>query len=147
MIKIFGMGLAAACISLIGLTPAGAANVARVSGEILVNDGSGFVQLATEVELAPGSQLMVRPGGVAIISYADTCAIRVDSGRLWTVQEHPPCAEGHETVDFTGRMNGGSLKDDPILEEPVDRTPLLAAGLVAGGATAIILTDDNPSSP
>jgi hypothetical protein len=98
---------------LYGSSPISAATVSGQNGTVLVNKGDGFVPIASDAELAPGGQIMVHPGGSALITYASNCTIRVGAGRVWTVQEAPPCTEGNTFIDFTGRMNQGSLKDGP----------------------------------
>jgi hypothetical protein len=54
-------------------------------------------------ELAPRTRPMVNPGDVASIPNADTCAVKVGSGRLWTIQAAAPCAKGTHQIDLTGR--------------------------------------------
>jgi hypothetical protein len=109
--KLAAAGAAAAL--LYGSSPISAATVSGQEGTVLVNKGDGFIPITSDAELAPGGQIMVQPGGSALITYASNCTIRVGAGRVWTVQEAPPCAEGNTFIDFTGRMNQGSLKDGP----------------------------------
>ncbi len=141
MIKKLAIGLAVSLAHSIGLCAADAATISPVSGEVLVNKGDGFVAISSGAELAPGGQLMVRPGGVAVISYASGCTVQVGAGRIWVVQDNPPCTEGNRSIDFTGRMNGGSLKDSPVVEEErrYDLGPIIWAGVLAGGITAIVI--------
>ena len=139
--------LAAALVSIFSFSQAsGAATVNTVQGEVLVNSGNGFKPLtgATGVgDLKPGSQVMVRPGGSATITYASNCSVRVPSG-VWAVQEAPPCAAGTNLIDFTSRMN----QETP---PPTDDTATLIIGGVvvaaAVGAAIILSQDDGPSSP
>jgi hypothetical protein len=117
---------AAVAALLYGASPISAATVSGQDGTVLVNKGDGFIPITSDAELAPGGQIMVQPGGSALITYASNCTIRVGAGRVWTVQEAPPCAEGNTFIDFTGRMNqqGGSLKDGPA--------PILGPGIGTG---------------
>jgi hypothetical protein len=81
-------------LPLFGNYAASAATVSRESGVVLVNRGSGFVQLAGDAELAPGDQVMVRPGGSAAIIYSSDCIVRVAPGLVSAVQENAPCKIG-----------------------------------------------------
>lgn len=121
-----------------------AATVSRETGEVLINQGSGFVALAAPAELAPGAQIMVRPGGSALIAYAGDCTLRVGAGRVWTVQGKAPC-EGGKLVDMTGRMNQSTDEGGP----GINNTTLLVGGLVVGGgvAAAILLSGDDDDDP
>ncbi len=121
-----------------------AATVSSIQGEVLVNTGTGFKPLASAPgDLTAGSQVMVRPGGAATITYASNCSVRVPSG-VWAVQASAPCSAGTDVIDFSTRMN----QEAP---PPADDATLLIVGglVVAGGVgAAIILSqDDNPSSP
>ena len=93
---------------------------------------------------------MVRPGGIAVITYAGNCSVRVGSG-LWHVQPSAPCANGTQSIDFTGRMN---QQGDPEAEPGPGINPLyvVVGGVVVGGAIAlgVILSqsdDKKPASP
>jgi hypothetical protein len=131
------------------VSAAQAATVSRQSGEVLANSGRGFETIATAKELPAGAQLLVRPGGTALIQYPNGCSLLVGAERIWVIQENAPCEKGR-SVDLTGRMSDGlSTKDTPA--EPEDNRRWIIPGLlIAGGAaTAIILTkdDDDPASP
>jgi len=128
---------------------ANAATVSRESGEVLVNRGGGFVALNGPAELGSGTQVMVRPGGTALIAYSGDCVLRVGSGRVWTVQSNPPCQPGKQ-IDMTGRMN--QQAGDGLLG--LDTTHVIIGTLAIGGgvAAAILLgngDDDShgPASP
>ena len=94
----------AACALLWAPALADAAVVSGASGAVLVSSGEGFVPLTGAAELAPGAQVMVKPGGYAQIAYAGNCTVKVGSG-LWTVQPSVPCTNGATEIDLTGRMN------------------------------------------
>ena len=101
--------------------------------------------LGADVELAPGQQVMVQPGGSAAIAYAGNCIVRVGSG-VWHVQPVAPCANGATEIDFTGRMN----QETPPTE-PTDVTPFVVGGVVVAGGVvaAVVLTQnkDKAASP
>ena len=151
--------IAAATVCSILVGPSGhAATVSQQSGGVLVSKGTGFFPVGSEVELAPGTQIMVQPGGLATITYANNCAVRVGSG-FWTVQAVPPCATGNTIVDFTGRMNQGADPEEateaaeqpapppsmPLLGVPLE-VPLLGAAL-AGVTVAVFTSKDKAASP
>ena len=83
-----------------------AATVGSIEGEVLVNRGDGYraVKGSPSDDLQAGTQVMVRPGGSAVITYSRNCAVRVTSG-VWAVNEAPPCSEGTNFIDFTGRAD------------------------------------------
>ena len=96
--------------------------------------------MTRDTELAPGSQVMVRPGALAMITYSTDCVVRVGSG-LWVIQPAAPCAGGEREIDFTGRMNQQTEPDD---KPGINGTTLLIGGVVvAGGVAAIILLNHN----
>ena len=136
--------IAGLCAILLGPLSADAATVSKQSGAVLINTGSGFSPILSDAELAPGHQIMVQPGGLASITYANNCVVRVGSG-IWLVQATPPCANGATEIDFTTRMNQAT---DPT--PPPGIPPLLVVG-GAVGAVAIIVTlilnKDKSASP
>jgi hypothetical protein len=144
--KLTAVGAVAAL--LYGSSPVSAATVSGQDGTVLVNKGDGFIPITSDAELAPGGQIMVQPGGSALITYASNCTVRIGAGRVWTVQEAPPCAEGHTFIDFTGRMNqqGGSLKDGPaptLGPEIGAGEFVLFAPAIATGAAALAVNLSN----
>lgn len=129
---------------------AGSAHAASVSpdvGEVLVNKGQGFVVSAGSTAVSAGDQIMVRPGGAALIAYSDACTVRVGADRTWTVQPKAPCAEGSQFVDLTGKMGQGTDTGTPT--PGIDMTTILIGGAVVGGgvAAAIALSDDDDDAP
>jgi hypothetical protein len=152
------VAVAAICSVLLGPLSGNAATVSQQSGTVLVNKGTGFSPISPTAELAPGTQIMVQPGGLAVIAYAGSCAVRVGSG-LWTVQAVPPCATGNIIVDFTGRMNQGTDPTEPAesTEQPTPppTAPLLGVpleipllGAVLGGVSIAVFTKkDKAASP
>jgi hypothetical protein len=117
---------------LYGCSTVSAAVISGPNGSVLINKGNGFVGITGNVDLAPGGQVMVQPGAVATISYANNCRVRVGSG-LWTVQDAAPCANGAGEIDLTGRMNQMGPGDDGAHGVH----PLLIGGLAIGGGLLI----------
>jgi hypothetical protein len=133
-----------------GVLPAAAATVTSTSGEVLFNRGSGFEALSVPIELAPGAQVSIQPGGSVFIKFAGGCEVQV-SKRHWVIPKDPPCA-GDRWGTITERADAGS--SNPAAGLPDSKwlvTPLIIAG---GGAAAIILLtqgggsdDGKPISP
>ncbi len=127
---------------------AGSAHAASVSpdvGEVLVNKGQGFVVSAGSTAVSAGDQIMVRPGGAALIAYSDACTVRVGADRTWTVQPKAPCAEGSQFVDLTGKMGQTTDTGTPGIDTT---TVIIGTAVVGGGvAAAIILSDDDDDAP
>jgi len=140
MLRPRGLALFAACGALLMPYIASAATVARVSGDVLVSNGTGFAPVNGDAELASGGRVLVQPGGVAMITYPGDCAVRVGAG-IWSVQSTAPCTAGNHQVDFTGRMNDGmEVPVSPPPPPPVESgwlTPgtalLIGGGVVAAG--------------
>jgi hypothetical protein len=154
LLRLCRIAVLALCASLFGSIVADAAMVSSQAGTVLVSKGDGFVSLATQSEVVPGTRVMVRPGGLALITYAGNCTVRVGSG-LWVVQERTPCRDGVAQIDFTGRMNQEPPPEDLPPEPPPGINPttvLVLGGLAVGGgiALAVILGQngkDKPASP
>ena len=140
----------------IAVGPCGAATVSNEGGTVLVSAGEGFEPITSSKELPPGGRVMVKSDGLATISYAANCSVRVGAG-LWLVQDKAPCREGTVLLDFTGRMNEGlgSLKDAPPEPPPpplVRHDLFILGGVVAGAVVACVVwwcrdDDDKPASP
>ena len=133
--------IAGLCAILLGPLSADAATVSKQSGAVLINTGSGFSPILSDAELAPGHQIMVQPGGLASITYANNCVVRVGSG-IWLVQAAPPCANGATEIDFTTRMNQATDPTPPPAVPPL----LLFGGVAAGTAALIILLNQKGKS-
>jgi hypothetical protein len=158
MLRTCKIGIMALSVALVGPFAASAATVSNQGGTVLISKGDGFAPIAADAELAPGGRVMVRPGGLALITYASDCAVRVGSG-LWVIQEKAPCTKGAALIDFTGRMNQQPPAQDPPQDPPeeppapgINPTVIVLGGVVVAGAVglAIVLSqnnDDKPASP
>lgn len=141
--------VAALCAMLVGSATLSAATVSKQSGAVLINKGNGFVPMPSQAELGPGNQVLVQPGGLASITYANNCVVRVGSG-IWFVQSAAPCAAGTNEIDFTSRMN--QQTDNTA---PPGVPPVVVGGLVvAAGVGIAVLINNNkdkdsnkPASP
>lgn len=117
-----------------------AASVAPQSGTVYVNAGAGFVPIEATTPLAPAAKVMVSPGGSALVTYSDTCAVRLSSG-VWSLPAQAPCAAGVALLDFSTRMN---QEAPPVTEEGPGTTTLIVGGIVVAGVVtaAIVLSQD-----
>ncbi len=138
--------VAVSCAILLGPETVNAATVTKQSGAVLFSKGNGFLPISSGAELPPGTQIMVQPGGLASIVYANNCKVRVGSG-IWMVQASAPCANGATEIDFTGRMN----QQTPSALTP-DIPPLVVGGVILAGAVGAVLlvshaNRSKPASP
>jgi hypothetical protein len=146
MLRLFALFAAVVFAALHGSAAVEAAVVSNQGGTVLVSKGDGLVPLTANAEVAPGGRVVVQPGGLATITYASNCTVRVGSG-FWMVQQAAPCAEGTTEIDFTGRMN----QQGPPAPQPGDPDQFVAGAIVIGGAIAVSCAvwwcRDNPASP
>jgi len=120
----------------------GAATLSDVQGEVLVNRGDGFKKASGPLELAPGDQITVPPGGSAKMSYGSGCNVSVAPGEIHTVKSSSPCSANAGEPGPGGTQAGiGGLTP----------TTLIAGGLVLGVGAAVIVStkggSDKPVSP
>jgi hypothetical protein len=137
--------LLAACAVLCLPYIANAATVANHGGIVLVSRGEGFTPIANDTDVATGALVMVKPGGLAKITYSYECAVRVGPG-VWQVQPAAPCAKGTAEIDFTGRMNDGMVttptEPEPAPAPAMGGTWLLIGAAVVGGGLLIACVAD-----
>ena len=115
-------------------TSAFAAMVNATQGQVLVNQGSGYQQVAGSVDVGPGTTVVVNPGGGAQIVYPDGCAVAVQPGSVYTIAPQSPClAQGGG--EATSGVNGTTLA--------------IGAVVVGGGVAALLLLNggDKSASP
>ncbi len=112
-------------------TSAFAAMVNATQGQVLVNQGSGYQQVAGSVDVGPGTTVVVNPGGGAQIVYPDGCAVAVQPGSVYTIAPQSPClAQGGG--EATSGPNGTTLA--------------IGAVVVGGGVAALLLLNDGDKS-
>ena len=138
MLKPSKIALMAACAALLLPYAANAATVVQQAGSVLVNKGEGYAPIAADAQVAPGTHVLVQPGGLAKITYSDTCAVRVGSG-VWTVQSTAPCVPGTSEIDFTARMNQAG-PDGP---GGINLLAVLGGVLIVGGVITFIVWNNN----
>ena len=107
-----------------------AATVSATQGQVLVNQGQGYQQVAGSVEAGPGATVVVNPGGSVQILYPDGCSVAVQPGSVYAIAPQSPClAQNGETT--TG-MSGTTLA--------------VGAVVVGGGVAALLLLNGNKSA-
>lgn len=121
----FGSALA---IALLVASPASAATVTSQQGQTLINRGQGFQQVVGSVEVGPGVQVVVNPGGQGQVSYPDGCSLPIAPGTVYTVPAASPCAAGNNTT------NAPSIN------------PLAVGAVVLGGAAAVVVFSQTQSA-
>jgi hypothetical protein len=117
------------------VTSAGAASLASIQGSVKVNSGSGFHEVAGTAQVAPGTSVMVAPGGRADILYSDGCRIPVRPGAVQVVAPVSPCALGQAGPGQVPQSQGNTIYD-----------ALLAGAVIGGSITAGVLSERNNSN-
>lgn len=134
---------------LLGLQPipADAAFVSASKGEVLINQGQGFMPLGGTVRLDPGSQVMVRNGGEALIYFDGTCSLKLSNNHTFMIGSQPPCPPDRNYVELESRgaepsewqtsssiTPSASGGEGPLLGAGGGlTTPVVIGGIVLGG--------------
>lgn len=120
-----------------------AASLTTLSGDVFVNAGSGFRPAATPLDVGPGTQVLVRNGGTALIGYGVDCIVKIDATRVWSVASGAPCAAGTRFVDLTlltghaGAAHGGwqtSVSETSAQSSSVGNPPQSSGNSADAGA-------------
>lgn len=85
--------------SLLAATACSAATVQPLQGQISINQGQGFHQIAGAAELKAGDSVIVSPGGSASVSYPDGCNVGLQPGAVMVIPALSPCASGSYAQD------------------------------------------------
>ena len=72
-------------------SPALAATVQPVQGQVSINRGEGFQGLAGKTQARAGDLVMVSPGGSAKVLYSDGCTVNVKPVKVVSVGAKSPC--------------------------------------------------------
>jgi len=121
--------LLALLCAVIFSAPSLAAMVNATQGQVLVNQGTGYQQVAGSADVKSGSTIVVNPGGSAQIVYPDGCSVSVQPGSVYTVSPQSPCLAQGGSSQETGGINGTTLA--------------IGAVVVGGGAAALLLLNNN----
>jgi hypothetical protein len=94
--------LSALCMSCAVLTgaPSWSATIEPGQGDLTLNQGQGFKSINGRVDANVGDSVMVGPGGVATVIYADGCKVSVQPGAVTTIAPISPCASGSNAADM-----------------------------------------------
>ena len=111
--------------------PVSAATVVPLQGAVRVSTEGGFKRLDRPSEVAPLTRVMVAPGGIATIIYADKCQVKVTG--FATVLAKVPCKGEFAQPSYLGFENG-----PPLSEGDADYgfTPRVGRRLAHLGASA-----------
>jgi hypothetical protein len=149
------------CLSL----PASAATLNAVQGQVFVNHGKGFQQVASGAEAREGDLIMADPGASANLIYPGGCVTKIEAGNVVTVNDGSKCpkamllgedAECDQIPDPKERDRCWCKqhRDDPTLDRQSYRArcgvvwwPYAAgAAAIGGGVAAAVLLSNNGNS-
>ena len=130
-------------------TPAHAATVRTIDGNVQINRGSGYERVRGTSQAKAGDTVMASPDGAAVIVYADGCAVSVRAGSVVSIASQSSCKRS--TAVFPGRM-GATKQDTGFFDcnEYPDHCMLGRAALVGARVGIYFLVkddDEKPSSP
>lgn len=113
----------ALCVVLAASPAFAATTVQPGQGALYINQGQGFQQVTGPIEVNPGDQLMVSPGGAATAVYADGCRVSLQPGEVMTITVTSPCVNPY-------------AEQLPPTTQTTDTNPwvVAGAGLVIAGA-------------
>jgi hypothetical protein len=142
---------AAVIITAFAVAPSLAASVIPTDGQVLVNQGSGFKEISSPLELRAGDTVVLKPGSSASIKYSSNCIVPVVLGQVVTVAAKAPCV-----------TQGAMEQTQATLPPPPAPPPVvgiigaigpgtIAAGAVVAGAvvagTVAVTNSSKSSSP
>jgi hypothetical protein len=106
-----------------------AATVNSTGGQVLINRGDGYKQVAGSTQGNPGDTVVANPGGSGTIVYPDGCVVDVMPGTVVTIAAQSPCTAGTGTG--------------------INATTFALGAVVVGGGVgaAILLGQDKSASP
>ncbi len=91
--RVFVCALAAAVV-VSSTVSAIAATVSTQQGQVLVNAGQGYRQVAGAVQAGAGASVVANPGGLGQVTYPDGCTVTVEPGTVYTIAQESPCNAG-----------------------------------------------------
>jgi hypothetical protein len=129
-------GLAAFCFNTAFAQEAVLAQLSDISGNVLVDQGSGFAPAAGGIALKPGDRIMVPGKGGATLTFGPGCAMTLPADSMTTYTGKESCTVG------TQGTPGGTPKSSGVGVGVV-----LGGALILGGGALILnstLNDENP---
>lgn len=121
-----------------------AANLQPVQGQVYIDQGRGFQLLSGPAEANVGDLVMVSPGSLAALTYADGCKVGIQAGQIIPVTRISPCTNPFGKTDVVDQANPPP-SDNTAFALGVTGAVLGAAGLGAGIA-AIVKDNNNNNS-
>lgn len=121
--------------------------VEPVKGDLLINHGNGFEKVSNKIEVKVGNSVMVNPGGIGKVTYADGCQANVKPGAVTTIARLSPCASGSLAADMEPHPMYTKAVAAPAAEPGWGYWPILVlAGAGAGIGCAIACTSSSTGS-
>ena len=154
---------ALACLTAVAMSLAGPANAAlleQIRGAVMVDDGNGFKPVQGAIVVNPGTRIMTRADGAAVIKYSDNCTAEVTPGAIVSIAGEGVCAlsrhvntDGRVTDDGSfGRSVSGSENTIAIgagtaAIETSSTTALAVAAVAVGAGGLIYLSTKKATAP
>ena len=134
-----GLGLAPFCFGAAFAQQVLLAQLGGISGNVLVDQGSGFAPASDGAQLKPGNRIMVSGKGSAILTFGPDCTMVLPADSMTTFTGTESCTVGTQdgTTPPTGTGTGLAV--------------VLVGGLVVGGGalfvTSVLGDDDDDDLP
>jgi hypothetical protein len=112
------------------------ATLEPVQGDLWINHGKGFEKVDKRLEAKVGDSVMVSPGGIGKVTYADGCQANVKPGTVTTIAPLSPCASGSLAADMNPPIYTKAPAAAPVAPYDWGWWPWLlipAAGAAVGG--------------
>lgn len=128
---VLGVMLAgAACGHALAEAPAATIKLARVEGNVMVNQGMNYTKAKSGTALRAGTKVITAKGASAAVLYQDGCIKQLKENSILTVGPATECAAGKTSERvYLAEAIGDTMTDAP----PVEAGSMGAGGVVAGG--------------
>ena len=138
--KMIGVSALALAFSVVSVH---ATQLTSITGEVRVNQGSGFKLGRAAMPLNPGDQVIAQPDGAAVVTYDDGAQAVVRPGQVLTV-----APSGGATPGAAGAAGEGAGAAAAGADAGITATTLGVAAVAAGAVgAAIVLSKSTGHSP
>lgn len=105
------LALAAMCtlITVPAIADDAVATLTRANGTVRVNQGSGFVDAAENLQLQADDRIMTMADGRALVTFVDGCELEAGPNTLITVPSLSTCAGGSAMTQNIAPGGGGPV--------------------------------------
>lgn len=121
------------------------ATLGEIEGTVMVAQGDKFVTAEAGQSLAAGDRVLVMEGGKAIVTFADGCALPVESGSHLVLPEKSTCAGGIASTQRVSPQVAQAVGETFMVGNKVFLITAIVSGAII--AREISEGDDNVSSP